>query len=148
MIPGAARDGVRITASHCYGNDSLDALLDGKEPKSSGDHSVPRHTFWDHRGTREWVQMEFDEPREVQLARVYWFDDTGRGACRAPESWSLSYRDGEVWTPVEIAGNTKFSTKLDTYNRVRFEKIATDALRLDVELKEGWSGGVLEWKIE
>ena len=151
-LPGEAGaalgEGVRITASHCYGNDTLDALLDERRPRSSGDHSIPRHTFWDHRGTREWVEMRFDEPREVQRALVYWFDDTGRGACRVPASWSLSYREGEVWKPVEIAGNMKFGTELDRFNEVGFRGVRTIALRLDVELQAGWAGGLLEWRLE
>ena len=45
------------TASHCHGNNVLSALNDRVEPKNSCDHDIPRFTWWDHRGTTEWVQL-------------------------------------------------------------------------------------------
>jgi len=35
----------------------------------------------------------------------------------------------------------------DKYNTIRFEPVITDALRLAVQLQDGFSGGVLEWKV-
>jgi len=32
----------------------------------------------------------------VKACEVYWFDDTGRGQCRVPESWKLLYCDGDA----------------------------------------------------
>jgi len=141
-------EGVRLTASHCFANDSLAALLDEEEPKSSDDHSLPRHTFWDHQGTREWLELRFDEPREVKGASVYWFDDTGRGQCRLPEAWSLSYLDGDAWKPVTLAGGSKYGVERDVENRVGLEPVRTRAVRLEIELQDGWSGGVLSWKVD
>src|SRR5262249_675957 len=54
--------GVVLAASHCWKSDTLAALTDGKLPASSADESIPRLTFWDHQGTREWVEMTFREP--------------------------------------------------------------------------------------
>src|SRR5205823_3763753 len=45
-----------VTASHCFQNDSVEAAVDGIEPKSSHDPSIPRFTWWDHRGTKEWIE--------------------------------------------------------------------------------------------
>ena len=77
----------RAAASHCWEGDTVTALNDQIEPDSSGDHSIPRLTWWDHRGGWEWAQYRFEEPMEVRAVDVYWFDDTGRGACRLPEEW-------------------------------------------------------------
>ena len=41
------------------------ALNDKRLPTSSDDQSIPRHTFWPRRGTKEWLQYEFDKPREA-----------------------------------------------------------------------------------
>ena len=72
------------TASHCFVNDTLDALDNGSKPKNSGDQTIPRFTWWDHRGTTEWVQYNFSEPRTVAAAKVYWFDDTSHGNAACP----------------------------------------------------------------
>jgi hypothetical protein len=134
-----------VSASHCFESDTVEALVDGLEPKNSNDHSIPRFTWWDHRGTAEWVQYDFGKPRKVSAVEVYWFDDTGAGSCRTPQSWKLLYQDGEHWKPVENA--SEFGTAVDTYNRVRFKPVNTTGLRLEVQLKPDFSGGILEWKI-
>lgn len=133
-------------ASHAWGSDSVNACFDGIEPKSSGDHDVPRFTWWDHRGTTEWVERRFEEARAVHRVAVYWFDDTGRGRCRVPKSWRLLYRDGANWKPVADAGS--FGIAKDSFNTVEFFEVKTTALRVEADLQPGFSGGILEWKTE
>ncbi|OXU13968.1 F5/8 type C domain protein [Sedimentisphaera salicampi] len=134
------------SASASFENDTLEAMYDQVHPEHSGDHSIQRFTWWDHRGTQEWVQYDFDEPKTVSKTSVYWFDDTGRGRCRVPKSWKLLYKDGGQWKPVKTG--RKFGTKLDKWNTVSFEQVKTKSLRLVVQLKQGFSGGILEWKVE
>jgi len=136
---------VPVSASHCNPSDTVEALIDGKEPNNSHDVSIPRFTWWDHRGTAEWVQRDFGKKRTVSAVDVYWFDDTGTGSCRVPQSWKLLYQDGERWLPVENA--SAFGTKTDTYNQVTFKPVETTGLRLEVKLQPSFSGGILEWKI-
>lgn len=136
----------KASASHAFTSDSLDALNDQIEAKNSNDHSIPRFTWWDHRGGREWVQYDFPQRTPVSQAEVYWFDDTGRGSCRVPASWRLLYRDGEAWKPVAAEGT--YGVAKDRGNRVGFRAVETDGLRLEVELQKGFSGGVLEWKVQ
>ena len=59
-------------------------MNDGLEPKNSNDHTIPRFTWWDHRGSAEWVQYDFGKPRKVSAVEVYWFDDTGIGQLPRP----------------------------------------------------------------
>ena len=139
-----AADGTRLTGSHCWRTDTLAAIADGRLPSSSHDESIPRQTFWDHRGTREWLEMEFPSARSVQSARVWWFDDTGHGSCRVPKSWRLFAREGEGWKPIEAS----YPVRLDAWSEARFAPLTTGALRLEVELAPGASGGVLEWQNE
>ena len=35
----------------------------------------------------------------------------------------------------------------DRYNVVRFEPVQTDAIRLEIQLEDEFSAGILEWKI-
>jgi hypothetical protein len=135
-----------VSASHCYEADTVEALMDGKEPSSSSDKSIPRFTWWDHRGTSEWVQREFEKPRNISTTSVYWFDDSGGGMCRVPASWRVFYRAGGKWKPVEISGS--YGAAPNTYNTAKFKPIESDALRIEVRLQAGFSGGILEWKIE
>jgi hypothetical protein len=123
------------------------ALNDQKLPESSGDKSIPRHTFWPHRGGREWLQYVFDEPRTVSAVAVYWFDDTGRGSCRTPKRWRLLYRndDDDAWRPA--AALNGFSVARDRLNRVEIDPVKASGLRLEVDLQPGFSAGVLEWTV-
>src|SRR5690606_33139376 len=92
--PEAVRyPGPTVTASHCNPSDTVSAVMDGLEPSSSNDHSIPRFTWWDHRGREEWIACAFPTPRPVSLVEVYWFDDTGTGQCRVPTAWRVEYRE-------------------------------------------------------
>jgi len=134
-----------VSASHCFGSDTVEAMVDGLEPKNSGDHSIPRFTWWDHRGTKEWVEYDFTTSRRISAVDVYWFADAPNGACRAPQAWKLFYRQGESWKPVEAPGG--FGTCLDAYNRAAFKSVETTGLRIEVKLQPNYSGGILEWRM-
>ncbi|NQU21633.1 MAG: glycoside hydrolase family 127 protein [Candidatus Nealsonbacteria bacterium] len=132
----------RATASH--GN--VAALKDQREPRSSGDHANQFLHWWPNMGKKEWVEYRFAKPAKVNAVEIYWFDDTGRGACRLPESWTLLYRDGDAWKPV--ANPSAYGVEIDRYNRTTFDPVATDGLRLEIQSQERWAGGIHEWKIE
>jgi DUF1680 family protein len=149
---GVVVGGVRIRASHLNPTDTLTELTDGRTPKSSKDHSTRRMTWWDHKGSTEWVSYRFAKARTLKQAAVYWFDDTGIGACRVPAEWRLLWRDdrtpGGVWRPVVLSKESKYGTALDRFNSVSFEAVSTRELRLEVKLKPGFSGGVLKWTVD
>ncbi|MDR0870934.1 MAG: discoidin domain-containing protein, partial [Planctomycetaceae bacterium] len=134
-----------ITASFCHSSDALEAVIDGVEPKNSLDQTIPRMTFWDHKGTAEWLELDFGKAKKVSQSSVYWFDDTGKGQCRVPQSWKLLYKNsaGE-FVPVKTAD--AFGVGKDKYNTVKFEEVETNSLRLEIQLQKEFSGGILEWK--
>jgi hypothetical protein len=134
------------SASHCFNGDTLEALSDGRVPANSGDHSLPRFTWWPRKGTIEWVQYDFKKPRPVGAVEVYWFDDTGKGSCRVPQAWRLLYKEGDAWKPV--AGATAYGVQRDTFNRVTFPPVTVSALRLEAQLQTNFSGGILEWVVK
>jgi hypothetical protein len=138
----------RASASYCCERDSVRALSDQQVPKNSNDQSISRMTWWDHKGTQEWVQYDFDQPRTVSRASVYWFDDAASGGgCRLPASWSLLCRtaDGQ-WK--EVRGASAYGVAKDTFNGVTFTPVETSGLRLRVQLQPDASGGILEWQVE
>jgi len=135
------------TASHCWSKDTVLALNDQIEPAASDDPKVPRFTWWDHRGTNEWVQYDFERPTKVSAVEVFWWDERRvQAQCRVPQSWQLFHQSGDTWKPVSGASN--YGTELDRFNRVTFDAVETKALRLEVQLRSGWSGGLLEWRVE
>lgn len=145
VVPAEAL-AVKVSASHCWDGDTVVAAVDGRLPKNSDDHTIPRFTWWPKRGSAEWLAREFDAPRKVSRVEVYWFDDepTG-GKCRVPKSWRLSYRKDGKWVAVENASG--YGVEKDRFNAVKFDAVETDALRIDVDLRDDVSGGVLEWRV-
>jgi hypothetical protein len=136
----------KASASHCFEGDTLDALDDGLEPVSSDDHNIPRFTWWDHRGTKEWVQLNFAQAKSVSAVQVYWFDDTGHGECRLPASWRLFYKEGEDWK--EVAEPAAMPVTAGRWNTLSFRPVETAALRIEAQLQPGFSGGILRWKVK
>ncbi len=132
-------------ASFCHDGDSIEACFDGQLPKKSNDQKIPRMTWWDHKGTAEWVERTFEKPTQFSSSDGYWFDDTGKGACRVPQSWKLLYKSGNDWKPVEPTGD--YGVAVDKFNAITFQPITTTALRLEVQLQPKFSGGILEWRI-
>jgi len=135
----------KASASHCNSTDTVGALNDQITPPNSADLTVPRHTWWPHRGTPEWAQYDFAAPTTVSTIEVYWFDDRKRGNCRVPASWCLLARVSGKWQPVADA--SKYGVELDKLNRVTFTPIKTTALRIEVQLQKDYSGGILEWHV-
>jgi hypothetical protein len=136
----------KASASHCFDGDTVNALGDGLEPANSGDSGVPRFTWWPRKGTREWVQYDLGKPTKVSSVSVYWFDDTGHGHCRVPASWQVTYRDGDQWK--EVANPKADSVAADKFNKMAFDAVETTGLRVEVQLKPDFSGGILEWKVD
>lgn len=150
-LPPAAA--FKVSASHT--RDSLEAPNDGLAPDRSNDGGMPRLTWWDHKGTTEWLQYDFDKPRSVSSTSVFWFDDGNAGLCRTPAAWRILYLADGRWKPVKLTegqwkaleGHEEYAAKKDEYNAVRFEEVKTEGLRLEVKLQENYSGGVFEWKV-
>jgi hypothetical protein len=103
--------------------------------------------WWPRKGGSEWVQYTFAQSARVSAVEVFWFDDTGRGECRVPQSWQVLYHtaDGQ-WKPVENPSG--YGCAPGQYNHTTFTPVATDRLRLEIKLQSGWSTGLYEWKVE
>ncbi|MCX6937273.1 MAG: glycoside hydrolase family 127 protein [Verrucomicrobia bacterium] len=122
-------------------------LNDQLLPLNATDGFATAFDFWPHKGTAEWMQYDFKQPEKVSEVSIMWFDDTGRGQCRVPASWSLSYKaaDGS-WKPVE--GASGYPSSRDALHRVTFTPVTTSALRIEIQLQQGWSTGAFEWMVK
>jgi hypothetical protein len=138
--------GIRPSASHVFDYDSAAAMCEPGEPVSSNDNRLARFTWWDHKGTAEWVQYDLPKMRRVWRVEVYWFDDRSTGGgCRAPQSWRLLYREGEQWKPVRTGA--EFTTQIDRFNTVSFQPVTTNGLRIEAQLQPGFSAGIIRWRL-
>ena len=135
----------KVTVSFANNNSQPQGLNDGVEPKSSGDHPAALCHWWPHKGRDEWAQYTWKNPVTVNGAKVYWFDDTGRGACRLPATWQIQYLDGGEWRSVAAKG--EYVIAKDQWCPVNFDPVTTTALRLSVTLQKDWAAGVQEWKV-
>ncbi len=135
----------KVSVSFANNNSQPAGINDGLEPRSSGEQPAALCHWWPRKGTEEWAQYTWPRPVTVGGARVYWFDDTGRGACRLPAGWRLEYLDGEAWKPV-VAEAAWPSTR-DRWCDARFAPVTTTALRLVVKLQPDWAAGVHEWQV-
>lgn len=135
-------------ASASFVFDQLLAVNDLVMPVTSNDESIPRLTFWDHKGTQEWVIYDFETVHNISRTSVYWFDDSPDGGCRIPKSWKMQYQDLKTaeWKDVTIYND--YPLKKDDFNSLTFMPVNTKAARLLVQLQDDFSGGILEWNIQ
>jgi DUF1680 family protein len=136
----------KVTVSFANDNCQPQGINDGLEPKSSGEQPANLCHWWPHKGTAEWAQYSWKTPVQVSGARVYWFDDTGRGECRLPASWRIEYLAAGNWSPV--AATEAYAVTKDQWCAVRFAPVKTTALRLAVQLPPNFATGVHEWKVD
>ncbi|MDR2863378.1 MAG: glycoside hydrolase family 127 protein [Puniceicoccales bacterium] len=143
----SALSGVKITTSYALPSphENLSAVADRILPRNSGDHNVQRMTWWDHKGSAEWVQYDLPRTATFRGTKVYWFDDTGRGECRIPASWKIQAQGADgTWTDVPAS----YPVKKNAFGEVRFAApVTAKAFRLSVQLQPKFSAGVLEWSL-
>ena len=144
-MPASIASESKISASQMI--KAISAINDRLLPKSGDDHSVPYYHWWPKNNTTEWIAYDFNSPKTVKSAGVYWYDDAPWGGCRVPKSWKIYYKsaDGQ-WLPVEALND--YGVQKGTTNEVQFKAVTTSALKLEVQLPEKYSAGIFEWEVE
>ena len=145
-VVGGLESLAKVSLSFLSGNAQPDAIKDGKEPRRSAEHPGAVCHWWPHQGGTEWVQYDWASPVTVDGSQVYWFDDTGSGACRVPAGWEIQYLAGSDWKPVDAA--SAYPVALDGWCRVKFAPVTTTAVRLVVKMQAAWAAGIHEWKLD
>jgi DUF1680 family protein len=135
-----------VECSMRFPAEMLPNICDDKIPLNSHDDGSEKFTWWDHKGTTEWIQYNFPKLRTISRVQVYWFDDTGKGGCRVPKSWRLLYQENGEWKPVSVT--SQFGTAVDTCNTATFAPVTSDSLRMEVQLQPEFSAGILKWKVD
>ena len=119
-------------------------INDGIEPESSGQQPKALAHTWPHKGGEEWFQYTWETEMAVSGVAIYWFDDTGRGEIRLPESWKLQAMQNGEWqdVPLDVA-----PIALDEWCEVAFDKVTTTSVRIVVKQQDRWATGIHEWKV-
>jgi hypothetical protein len=125
------------------------ALNDQVDPRTSRDN-IARFTWQGRSGSTEWVQYEFDSPQTVSFVEVFWAEASAQGrggvACKLPRSWKIQYREGDAWKDVQVSA--PYTVAADRFNRADFASVTTSSLRLEAQLQDGATAGILEWRVE
>lgn len=136
-----------VTYSHKNPSDSTNAPKDGIWPKDAHDQTIPRFTWWSHKGIEEWIQYEFPQAISIWRSDIYWYNDNSETTF--PQSFRHEYWDGSVWKPMQLihnyGGNDLYAN--EHYSVVRFYPVTTTRIRLYVQLQPNKSAGILEWHL-
>lgn len=134
-------------ASHTFGGDSAEAMIDGRLPSDSFDTSIPRWTSWPKRGEAQTLEFELARPTNVRSVQVYWYDD--RGGVQTPQRWRLEFlRDGR-WEEFPLYTTDAYGVQRDQFNVVHpASRLTAERLRLRVWPQEDAAAGVLEFVVE
>ncbi len=131
-----------LTVSHLGHGNKVEEILNAPMPQSSLGAGIPRFTFWDHTGTSEWIEWTFAKSEKISAVFAYWYDDSPTGKCRIPASWRVLYRKGDAWVPVSsLPAPSAIQNALDS---IHFPPVETGAIRIEMSLQEGFSGGLLK----
>jgi hypothetical protein len=94
-------------------------------------------------GLKHWVRQDFEAEETISSCEVFWAAQGGSFVTQ-PESWTLSYLDGDAWKEVAISGAYPMET--GKFVRVSFAPVKTRALRIDMQSQPKKSAGIFEWR--
>jgi M6 family metalloprotease-like protein len=134
----------QATASASYVSDweKIIALNDEIDPLSSSDRSGAVYGNWPETGS-QWVQYNFNKNFTISSCDVYWFND-GQG-IEVPAVYDILYWDGKAWQSVKDPKG--LGMEINKFNTTTFTSVTTSAISIVMESKEGYSTGILEWKV-
>jgi len=134
----------KVTASKM--TNALIAVNDQFVPDSSNDHSVLYYHWWPENNKWVWIQYDFKETQKVSSTGVYWFDDRPDGGCRIPDAWELDFLSNGQWKAVKT--EKAYTVTRNAWDKVKFDPVQTNAIRLRVKLNKKFSTGIYEWTVE
>ena len=136
----------KVSVSFARGGMDTGRINDQQVPRNATDGFAPSFDFWPHKGGREWIAYEFEKPERVNGVTVSWFDDTGIGECRLPKSWRLFYQD-QAGSWKLLPGSPDYAIRKTEPVNVAFGPLTTKALRIEIDLSDGFSAGLYEWEV-
>jgi DUF1680 family protein len=130
------------STSFVSGHETLSAINDGFVPRNSGDTRHGEYGNWPEKGT-QWVQYEWAVGISTKRTAVYWWDDN-RGV-RLPAACRLKYFNGSEF--VAVPNVSGLGVERNQFNVTTFDEVTTTKLRLEIDGREQFSTGILEWRV-
>ena len=132
----------KASATFVSGDTSLAALNDGYAPRNSQDNRRGSYGNWPRTGT-QWVEYEWSQPISTKQIEVYWWDD--HQGVRLPKASRVKFWDGNNF--VEITNASGLGVEADKFNVTTFPEVTTTKLKLEMDGRENFSTGILEWRV-
>ncbi|MEW6196376.1 MAG: beta-L-arabinofuranosidase domain-containing protein [Bacteroidota bacterium] len=146
LIPVGKKTIITRSSVAASNGKNIKAVNDQIEPASSNDESVPFFHWWPNKGTKEWVEINFDKPEEISQVEIYWFDDTGDGECRIPKAWKVFYMEGDKY--IQVYAPDGYEIEKDGFCKTIFETVKTSKIKIEIESQAEFAGGIHEIKIK
>ena len=106
-------------------------------------------TYWNNKGTTEWLQYDFPDKRRVSAGEVYWLREFWWGGNKLSTAWRLKWRDANGnFHEVKLKAKNTYATEEDKFNRVEFDPVDTTAIRLELDLSETNTAGIHEFRLD
>lgn len=136
----------KVTASHTWSLDTVNAVGDGREPSGSNDGEIPRWTSWPQTSKSQWVEAQFAETKQVRHIGVYWMQDDRD--VKFPAEWSIEVQQQGSWSPLELYTTDRYDMRADQYNVVHpAAPLNCDAIRINVTPQENACVGIFEVQV-
>ena len=132
-------EGAAASASHTAEGSAASAAVDGTTV------SAP---FWSSAGSgneTDWFEVDFEAAELVDEVRLYFYRDRIAGGHLEPAVYRVQYHDGQDWADVPEPVKTPAIPRAN-YNRVQFEEVRTDRLRVVMTHQSGHSTGLKEFQ--
>lgn len=133
----------KVTASHTFADDTVNAIGDGKEPRFSNGKKEPRWTSRPQKDKPQWIEARFHGSKILRSVGVYWMQD--KVDVKFPAKWSLEVEQNGQWKPFELYTTDRYDTRANRYNVVHpAAPIQCEAIRVHITPKEDSCVGILE----
>ena len=133
--------GAKVSASFTSQYDKLEQINDGIESYSDAPRS--RWSAYDSPNASDWVQFDFDEPRQITGVKLDVFADTEQ--IRAPQKIRVQWWDG-AWKEVRFVEGDPNRVNARA-NVFQIEPVETDKIRVTLTHAPGFFSGLSEVEV-
>lgn len=141
---------VRTSSTASGGGISDQAVCDGKVASSSADRVTDRWISTPAKASAtQWLTFDFKEPFLLNSLSVYWLDGSPEEKVALPTDWSVEYKSGNGWKPLERYVTDSYQVGKDQFNVVHpASSVQVETVRINMKPQEGKSIGISEVRFE
>ncbi|MFB9622192.1 Ig-like domain-containing protein [Nonomuraea helvata] len=102
--------------------------------------------YWGSKGSgkaQDWLEVDLGSAQQVDLVKLYFFNDRKAAGYREPAFYQLQYQDGDAWKDVPNQAKKPVYPRANL-NEVRFPAVTAQKLRVLVTHRPGYATGLKE----